>query len=111
MIVLEGRIVGVFGSEDKGSEEDTVEGPVFSLDREMRFGSVDVDEGYQYGGHLDVRGVQDVRDEVHKVGTLLGAPVGPATGGGGSAECEVNCFRSLLDQMVLSERFRWVLEV
>ena len=100
MIILEGRIVGVLGGEDKGSEEDTVESPVFGLDREMRFGTVDVDERHQYGGHRHVRGIQDTRDEVHEVGALLRAPVRPATGGGGSAESMVNHFQSLLNQMV-----------
>ena len=44
MTVLEGRVVGVFGGEDECSEEDAVESPVFGLDREMGFGTVDVDE-------------------------------------------------------------------
>ena len=57
MTVLEGRIVCVFGGEDEGSEEDTMESPVFCLDREMGFGTVDVDERHEDGGHLHVRGV------------------------------------------------------
>ena len=105
MTVLEGRIVSVFGSEDESSEEDTVESPFFSRDREMEFGSMDVNEGHQYGGHLSVRVAQYIRDEVREVGALLGAPVGPATRSGGSAECMVDHFCSLLDQMVFSEGF------
>ena len=42
----EGRVVGVFGGEDEGPKEDTVESPVFGLDYEMGFGPVDVDEGH-----------------------------------------------------------------
>ena len=105
MTVLEGRIVSVFGSEDEGSKEDTVESPLFGLDREMRFGSMDVDEGHQDGGHLNVCGAQDVRDEVCEVGAFLGTPLGPATGDGMSAECVINRFRGLMDQMLFSERF------
>jgi len=103
--VIKGRIVGVFGGEDEGSEEDTVESPIFGLNREVGFGAVDVDEGHQDGGHPHVRGTQDVRDEVRKVGALFGAPVWSATRGGGSAERVVNHFHGLLDQMVLSRRF------
>ena len=46
MTISEGRIVGVFGGEDEGSEEYTVESPFFGFDCEMGFGTVDVDEGY-----------------------------------------------------------------
>ena len=76
-----------------------MERPIFSLNREMGFGPMDVDEGYQDGGHLHLRSVEDVRDEVSEV-ALLGTSVGPATGGGGSAESVVNHFRCLVDQMV-----------
>ena len=57
MTVLEGRIAGVFGGEDEGSEEDTMESPVFGFDREMGLGAVDVDERHQDGGHLHFRGI------------------------------------------------------
>ena len=102
MAVLEGKIVRVFGSEDEGSEEDTVESPFFGLDPEVRFGSMDVYKGHQDGGHLHVCSAEDVCDEVREVGTLLGVPVGPAAGGGGLVECVFDRFRSLSGQMVFS---------
>lgn len=46
MPILESRVVGVFGGEDEGAEEDTVEGPAFGLDREVGFAAADVDEGH-----------------------------------------------------------------
>jgi len=73
-----------------------MESPFFRFDQEVRFGSVDVDEGHQDGGHLDVRGVQDLRDKLCEIGVLFGTPFGPA-------ESVVNHFRNLLDQMILSE--------
>lgn len=101
--VVEGEIVRVFGSEDEGSEEDTVESPFFGLDPEVSFGSMDVDEGYQDGGHLHVCGAEDVCDEVREIGAFLGVQlVGPAAGGGGLVECVVDRFRGLLGQVVFS---------
>ena len=102
MAVLEGEIVRVFGSEDESSEEDTVESPLFGLDPEVRFGSMDVDEGYQDGGHLHVCGAEDGCDKVREVGAFPRVPVGPVAGGGGLVECVGDHFRSLLGQMVFS---------
>lgn len=45
MVVFQSRVVGVFGGEDEGAEEDAVEGPFLGLDRQVGFGTVDVDEG------------------------------------------------------------------
>jgi len=50
-----------------------VKGPLFGLDREIRLGALDVDEGNKDVGDRNLSSLDDVRDELGKLGVLAGA--------------------------------------
>lgn len=61
--VLESRVVGVLGGNDKGSKEDSLEGPLLEGDVEVWAGAVDVDEGEEESGGDDLGAGDDRRRE------------------------------------------------
>lgn len=68
MCVLEGRVVGIFGSDDKGTEEDTLAGPFLEGNAEVGLGTLDVGNGHEDGGEWDVSVGEDAGGEVSEGG-------------------------------------------
>ena len=71
--VFQGRVVGVLGGDDESAEENAMKGPLFGLDREIRLGPLDVDEGDKDVGDTDLSSLDNVRDELGELRVLAGA--------------------------------------
>ena len=83
MNVLQGRVICVFGSDDERAEENAVKGPLFGLNREIGFGTLDVDEGDKDVGDSNLSSLDDIRDKLGELGVLVGADDGASTRRGG----------------------------
>jgi len=83
MNVLQGRVIGVFGSDDESAEENAVKGPLLGLNREVGLGALDVDEGDKDVGDGNLSSLDDIRDELGELGVLVGADDRTSTRRGG----------------------------
>ena len=79
MNVLQSRVIGVLGREDESAEENAVKGPLFGLNREIRPGALDVDEGDNDVGNGNLSSLDDVRDKLGELGVLVGTGDGTST--------------------------------
>ena len=73
MDVLESRVIGVLGGDDESAEENAVKGPFLCLDREIRLGALDVDEGDKQVGDGNLSSFDNVRYELGELRVLAGA--------------------------------------
>jgi hypothetical protein len=64
VLVLEGRVIRVLGSHDKGAKEDAFAGPILECNLEVALGTLDVGEGKEDCCHGCVGIGEDARDEV-----------------------------------------------
>ena len=101
MDVSQRRVIGVFGGDDQGTEENAVKGPVFGLYREIRPGALDVDEGDKDVGDGNLSALNDTRDELGELGVLVVAGDGTPTRrrGGWETKGEVDDFSGRLDDL------------
>ena len=70
-----------------------MKGPLFGLNREIRPGALDVDEGDEHVGDGDLGSVDDFRHELGELGVLVG------TGGGTSARRGGRGTKSVTDDL------------
>ena len=86
--------------KDECAEEDTLIGPLLEGDLDMGLCTLDVDEGDEEGGDLDLCLGEDVGDELEELGVFRVAGHGAATGrGGGAAQSIVDGLSDRVDKV------------
>jgi hypothetical protein len=68
MCILQGGVIGVFRSDDKGTEEDALTGPFLKGNAEVRLGTLDVSDGHEDGGEGNISIGEDAGGEVSEGG-------------------------------------------
>lgn len=86
--IFQSRVVGVFGSDDEGSEEHAVKGPLLGLNGEIRPSALDVEEGDKDVGDCDLSPRNNICHELGELGVLAGARDCASAGRGGGWDTE-----------------------
>ena len=83
-----------------------MKGPLFGLNREIRPGALNVDEGDEDVGGSGLCSLDDVRDELSELGVLVSAGSGTSarSGGGWEVKSKVDDLDGGLDKLLCESR-------
>jgi hypothetical protein len=100
--VLQGGVIGVFGSDDESAEKNAMKGPLLGLNGEIGPCALDVDEGDKNVGDADLSSFDDGRDELGELWVLVGAGdrTSARSRGGWETKSKVDDLRSRLDELL-----------